>query len=179
VAGEGAGARGALLLLDFQKDFLDVDGRMPVDPSQVEPLIAATLQAVAASLAAGDLIVLIGNEFPRHDLIGNLLRHRAAMKGSAGAAWDSRIDPPGAPYIPKWKSSAFCNPALAATLHDARVARVCLAGLYTRACISATARAAQKRGLLVQVIGGATACSSDTSRQNALDTLRRVGIDVV
>jgi nicotinamidase-related amidase len=179
VASDGDSRRGALLLVDFQHDFLDPDGRMPVDGDQVEPVVAAARRAVEAARADGDLIVKIGNEFRSSDLIGNLFRHHASMKGSAGSVWDERIDPPGASYFVKWKSNAFCNPELAPALAAAQVDRVRLAGLYTKACISATAKAAQERGLSVQVIAEATACSSDVSRRMALDKLRRMGIDVV
>jgi nicotinamidase-related amidase len=112
-------------------------------------------------------------------VIGNVFRHHAAVKGSPGVAWDRRIDPPGATYVPKWKSDAFCNPDLVALLEEAHVGQVRLAGLYAKACVSATAKGARKRGLSVQVIGHATACSSDESRRHAIENLRRVGIEVV
>jgi nicotinamidase-related amidase len=179
VANQPTVKRKALLLIDFQEDFLDPAGRMPVEREHVMTAIAAAQQAVEAAQAGGDLIVKIGNEFRPTDLIGNLLRRQASIKGSTGSAWDSRIDPPEAAYIPKWKSNAFCNPALAALLKDAEVDQVILAGLYAKDCVSATAKAAKKRNLSVQVIGDATACSSDKSRRSALDKLRRIGIDVV
>jgi nicotinamidase-related amidase len=171
--------RRGLLLIDFQHDFLDPDGRMPVEQRQVESVIAAARRAVDAAQARGDLIVKIGNEFRRGDLIGNLLRHHASIRGSSGCTWDRRIDPPGAAYLPKWRSSAFSNPALARLLQNSHVGAVSLTGLYTKACISATAKAARKQGLSVQVIGDATACSSDESRRTALDKLHRIGIDIV
>jgi nicotinamidase-related amidase len=177
---DGTAQRGrALLLIDFQEDFLAPSGRMPVDQGQVQPVIEAAQNAVDDAQRNGDLIVTIGNEFRPSDVIGNMFRHHAAMKGSLGSAWDDRIDPPGATYVPKWKSDAFCNPELAALLEEARVGQIRLAGLYAKACVSATAKGAHKRGLSVQVIGDATACSSDKSRQDALDKLRRRGIAVV
>lgn len=174
-----ASRRRALLLIDFQHDFLGPDGRMPVEPRQVEPMIAAARGAVDAAQARGDLVLKVGNEFRRRNVMGNLLRHRAAIEGSAGCTWDSRLDPPGAPYLSKWRSSAFTNPALARLLEESQVGEVSLTGLYAKACISATARAAQRRGLSVRVIGDATACSSDESRRTALDKLHRIGIDIV
>jgi nicotinamidase-related amidase len=169
----------ALLLIDFQEDFLAPTGRMPVDQGHVQPVIEAAQHAVDEAQRNGDLIVKIGNEFRPSDVIGNVFRHRAAMRGSPGAAWDDRIDPPEAKYLPKWRSDAFCNPDLATLLEEAHVGQICVAGLYAKACVSATAKSAYKRGLSVQVIGEATACSSDRSRQNALDKLRDVGIAVV
>ena len=126
----------------------------------------------------GDLIVKIGNEFRPRDVIGNLFRHHAAVEGSLGAAWDGRIDPPEAVYVSKWRSDAFCNPDLAALLNKAQIGHVRLAGLYAKACVSATAKGALKRGLSVRVITDATACRSDKSRQAALDKLRRIGIEI-
>jgi nicotinamidase-related amidase len=169
----------ALLLIDFQEDFLAPTGRMPVDQGQVQPVIQAAQLAVDEAQRNGDLIVKIGNEFRPSDVIGNVFRHRAAMRGSPGAAWDGRIDPAGATYLPKWRSDAFCNPDLANLLEEAHVSQVRLAGLYAKACVSATARAAHKRGLAVQVIGQATACSNDRSRQDALAKLGVMGITVV
>ena len=171
--------RRALLLIDFQEDFLAPGGRMPVDQHQVHGAIEAARGAVDEARDDGCLIVKIGNEFRHSDVIGNLFRHHAAIKGSPGAAWDCRIDPPEATYLPKWKSDAFCNPDLMALLNQERVGQVRLTGLYAKACVTATAKGARKRGLSVEVIGDATACSSDKSRQAALDKLRRIGIEVL
>jgi len=77
------------------------------------------------------------------------------------------------------EADAFCNPGLEKVLEEAHVGQIRLAGLYAKACVSATAGGALKRGFSVQVIGDATACSSDKSRQDALDKLRRKGIEIV
>ena len=171
--------RRALLLIDFQEDFLAPGGRMPVDQGQVRPAIDAARRAVDEARHEGDLMVKIGNEFRHSDVIGNFFRHHAAIKGSPGAAWDGRIDPSEATYVSKWRSDAFCNPELMALLDEAHVGQVRLTGLYAKACVSATAKAARRRGLSVQVISDATACSSDKSRQAALDKLRTIGIEVL
>jgi len=171
--------RRALLLIDFQRDFLAPNGRMAVHQGQVDSLIQAAQKAIDEAQARGDLIVKIGNEYPRHDVVGNLFRHHAAIKGSDGAAWDGRVDAAGATYLPKWRSDAFCNPALAALLAEHDVSEVRLAGLYAKACVSATAKSARRRGLSVQVIADATACSSDESRAAALGKLRNLDVEVV
>jgi nicotinamidase-related amidase len=179
MTGNGDARRGALLLIDFQRDFLDATGRMPVDPGQVEPVITAAQKAVEEARARGELIVKIGNEYPTSDRVGNLFRRHAAIEGSEGAVWDARIDPSDATYLPKWRSDAFCNPTLASLLEERNVDKVCLAGLFAKACVTATAKSASERGYSVQVRADATACRSEKSRAKALDKLRRNGVQIV
>ena len=176
---ESVDNRSALLLIDMQEDFLSPSGRMPVNPTHVAQMLEASQRAVASAETEGDLVIRIGNEFPTRDVIGNLLRRRAALKGSHGAVWDSRIWPPDSHYVAKWKANAFSNPDLGAMIDEHQIRKVRLAGLFARACVSSTALGAQRRGLRVQVIGGATACRSDRSRAKALDRLRRRGIEIV
>jgi nicotinamidase-related amidase len=165
----------ALLLIDFQDDFLADDGRMPVARDQVEPVLAATRAAITQAQARGDLIVQIGNEFRPHDIVGNLGRRGAAIAGRPGTRWDPRFAAPGATYLAKWKSNAFCNPALEKLLREHRVQEIVVAGLYARACVTATTKAALARGFRAHVLGDAVACRSDASREAALGRLRRSG----
>lgn len=168
----------ALLLIDFQRDFLADDGRMPVARNQVEPVLAATRAAVEQARTNGDLIVKIGNEFRRGDRIGNVLRRHAAVAGSTGTTWDSRADAHGAVYLAKWKGSAYCNPVLQELLAREGVGHATLCGLYARACVTATARAALASGLRVSVLRDAVACRSDASREAALRRLARRGVEL-
>ncbi len=160
--------RRALLLIDFQYDFLADDGRMPVDRSQVQPVVEAARAAIARAQGAGNVIIKIGNEFRPSDYVRNAFRHHAAMAGSRGADWDSRVDAGDSIYLAKWKSSAFCNPELSQLLKHRQIEQVCLAGLFARACVTATAKEALVRGLRVQLLVDAIACKSNASRSAAL-----------
>ena len=104
-------ADSALMLIDFQADFLDDDGRMPVARAHVAPMIAAAADAVELFKRCGRPVVTIGNEFRRNDFVMNLLRRHASIEGSAGARWDDRVPRDGAKYFPKWGGSAFGNPS--------------------------------------------------------------------
>jgi nicotinamidase-related amidase len=170
--------RRALIVLDFQRDFLADDGRMPVARHHVGPVLAATRCAVDQARLRGDLIVTVGNEFDRRDIVGNLLRRRAAVAGSAGTAWDDRIDLEDALYVPKSAGSAFTNPALGAALDARGIQHLTVAGLFAKGCVRATAEAALRRGLTVEVLGDAVACSSDRSRERALRRLAARGAHV-
>jgi nicotinamidase-related amidase len=171
--------RRALLLIDFQRDFLADDGRMPVARNQVIPVLAATRAAIDRARCEGKLIVKIGNEFRRGDIIGNLARHHAAVACGPGTRWDPRADIDGAVYLAKWKADAFCNPELHRLLAGHRIEQVLLAGLYARACVTATGKGALARGLRVMVLADAVACRSDATREAALSRLERLGAELV
>jgi nicotinamidase-related amidase len=79
----------------------------------------------------------------------------------------------------KWKSDAFCNPALEKLLREHRIQEIAVAGLYAGACVTATTKAAPARGFHVHVPGDAVACRSDASREAALGRLRRSGAQVI
>jgi nicotinamidase-related amidase len=145
----------------------------------VEPVLAATRAAVAQAQARGDLIVQVGNEFRPRDLVGNLARRGAAISGRPGTRWDPRFAAPGAVYVAKWRGNAFCNPDLEKVLREHRVQEIVVAGLYARACVTATTKAALARGLHVHVLGDAVACRSDASREAALERLRGFGAQVI
>jgi nicotinamidase-related amidase len=167
--------RRALLLIDFQRDFLADDGRMPAARGQVAPVLAAARAALDEARASGDLIIAIGNEFRPFDLLMNLFRRGAAIAGSPGAAWDPRLPLDGVIYLPKWGGDAFGNPDLERLLRAEGVEEVTLTGLMAQACVSDTARGAMARGLRVRVLAGAVACFSDKSRAAAFRRLERRG----
>ena len=171
--------RRALLLIDFQRDFVEPGGRMPAAQNQIPTALAAASRALAEAKAKGDLIVTIGNEFRPHDRLMNLLRRGAAIAGSEGARWTERLEIEGAQYFAKWAGSAFVNPELENWLHKHRVTTLALCGLMARACVTATAKDALAKGYKVQILSDAVACYSDKSRNRALARLRARGAEII
>jgi nicotinamidase-related amidase len=167
--------RRALLLIDFQFDFLDDHGKLPVHRAHATNAIAPTRRAIKDAQQTGMLIVKIANEFRHQDIVMNRLRRGAALSGTPGAAWDPSFDAPGAAYVPKWRASAFCNPALPRLLADENIDNVTVAGLYARACVMATSRDALARGLAVDLLEPGIACKSDATKRRALARLERRG----
>jgi nicotinamidase-related amidase len=125
--------RSALLLVDFQRDFLADNGRMPISRSQVEPLIIQTNRAISAARAQGVHIVAVANEFSPDDRLMNVLRRNAAIAGSEGAAWDERVTVHDAPYFTKTRGDAFSNERLRDHLATLGIEEVVLAGLMAKA----------------------------------------------
>ncbi len=171
--------RRALLLIDFQEDFLDAKGRMPVCRSHVATALEAAKRAVSEAEGAGDVILAIGNEFRPGDHLMNLLRRRASIAGSPGSRWTAALPLDDIPYLPKWATSAFVNPELDPWLRARGVGRLALTGLKAGACVSATGRDALARGYAVELVSDAIACDSDASRRRALEALRARGARLV
>jgi nicotinamidase-related amidase len=171
--------RRALLLIDFQDDFLEPNGRMPVCRSHVGPALAAAKLAVDEAQRAGDPVLAIGNEFRPQDHLMNLLRRGASIAGSPGSRWTSKLPLADVPYLPKWATSAFVNPTLDEWLRANAVGTLALTGLKAGACVSATAKDALARGYKVELIADAIACDSDASRRRALAVLNSKGAQIV
>ena len=166
----------ALLLIDFQRDFINSNGRMPIARNQVDPVLEAAKKATHDATQAGDFIVKVGNEFRPNDFLLNLLRRHASIAGSDGAKWTERLPIDGAVYFPKWAKSAFVNRELDKWLKANSVDTLVLTGLQATACVSATANDAISMGYSVRILGNAVACVSDASRTRALARLQNKGI---
>ena len=168
-------ADSALMLIDFQADFLNDEGRMPVARTHVAPAVAAAAEAVDLFKRHGRPVVAVGNEFRRSDIVMNILRRYASVEGSPGARWDGRVPIDCAKYFPKWGGSAFGNPELEPWLRAQGVGTLVIGGLMARACVTATAKSAKALGFRVMLIEPAIACVSDRSRDHALVRLERKG----
>jgi nicotinamidase-related amidase len=173
------GASRALLLIDFQQDFLDPQGRRPVCAEHVAPVLAAARRAVGKARAAGDAVAAVGSEFRPDDWLMNLLRRRASIAGSAGARWTDALPLDGVNYFPKWASSAFVNPGLERWLRAHDAGTLVLAGQYAKGSVKATCRDALRLGFVVEVAEEAVACASDASRARALRRMEKLGALVV
>lgn len=168
----------ALLLLDYQHDFLEPTGKMPVSSTHVEPMLASTQLVLDRASDQCAHVVAVTNEFPPSQIIRNLLRRRAALAGTRGASWDPRIAAPGAIRLAKSKPSAFSNPRLMDLLDAAGIREVAVAGLYARACVTATVKDAVRFGLHVTLLENALACRDDRSRAAAVARMASFGAEV-
>src|SRR5574341_430051 len=118
------GMRTALLLIDFQADFLEADGRLPVAQEQVPPMLAAANRLLGVAPDLDIAIVYVGNDFSRWDFPANWFRNYASLAGSLGARLDGRLHVINDHYFPKRSANAFANRDLDVFLRARGVARV-------------------------------------------------------
>ncbi len=175
--GDGEG-RTAVLMLDFQVDFLHAAGRLPVAQYQVAGMLEAANRVIRAADSLGLEVVYIGNEFSAWDIPANWFRCNASVAGRPGARLDDRLVVINDRYFPKKRGDAFSNPRLGAFLQSRDVRHVVLAGVYANACVRCTARGALKRGYRVTVLRDAVAAASDAKREAALRKMQRQGVEV-
>ncbi|NVN89590.1 MAG: cysteine hydrolase [Desulfuromonadales bacterium] len=169
----------ALLLIDLQIDFLSEAGRMPVGSANAEKVIVTANHLIGYYNKRRWLIIDVFSQFKKYDIIGNFFRKHAAAEGSEGGKMDPRILPHGATCFPKSKSSAFSNPYLVEYLKEKEIDHIVLCGVYAEGCVRATALAAQRAGLDVNLISDGTA-SDRTSKYNwALSHMQKRGVRIL
>jgi nicotinamidase-related amidase len=168
-------------MIDLQRDFLEQDGgRMPVDSHGAAAVINVANQVLAKRLLPEALPILVQNEFPISDRLGNFFRHDAAIAGSPGAALDSRIRISGSQeVIKKCRPSAFTNAALESMLRERGVRDLYILGVFAEGCVRATACDAVARGYTVRVIEDAVATNSELKKRFGLWAMRRAGATLV
>ncbi|MFY9327360.1 MAG: aldehyde dehydrogenase family protein [Georgfuchsia sp.] len=158
--------RSALLIVDLQQDYLNRPGLAP-PPAQLLPAIVKLMSGFRdlglPVFHAQTLVDANGdNRMPHWQRDGRWL----CLRGSPGAQAPSSAAPrPGESVIAKLFFSAFGNPELAASLTREGIDSLVIAGLYTHACIRATALDAYQAGLSVCIASDAVAsCETEHAR---------------
>jgi nicotinamidase-related amidase len=157
----------AILVIDIQFDFTGPDARMPVDKQQAQHMIESVNDVVDRASELDLLVVYIGNEYSKVDLL-NLFRHFAAIRDTPGALLDSRLHVVSDHYFPKRKDNAFSNPALVQFLKEQHIETVILCGLYAEACIWSSLKGAQANGFRVEILSNSIATKTESKRQAML-----------
>jgi nicotinamidase-related amidase len=169
----------ALLVIDFQTDFLAADGRWPVALDQVQGLLKAANRLISRAVQAGWQVAYIGNEFPRRRWLKDGFLNGAAIRGQPVVELDRRLLVVNSHYFSKDCGDAFHNPALDGWLRQCRVRHVVLLGVFANECIKSTASGAWKRGYRVSVVSDAVADADAQTRLKALASMKRKGATVM
>lgn len=170
----------AVLLMDLQRDFLDTQrGRMPVDRPGAEAVLLAANEVMSRRVLPDALPVLIVNQFPKSDRMGNFFRKGAAVAGSAGAEIDDRVQgAKDAKAFAKGSPSAFSNPQLDNFLQANHVHTLYVLGVFAEGCVRSTVLDALKRGYRVVVDEDAVASNATWKKRFALWSMKRAGARV-
>jgi nicotinamidase-related amidase len=171
------GSLTALVLLNYQVDYLRADGRMPVAQDQVGGLIKATNKMIAAMRQRPLPVIYTLNEFSPFQPI-DMVQNYSALRFTSGATLDQRINYLGGVYFSNREWDAFANPQFDEHLQLIAVGQLVLAGTYPERAVLDTALEAKRRGYAVTVISDAVASSNAQRRDAALQTLRAAGIAI-
>jgi len=169
----------ALLLIDFQIDFLSDNGRMPVGEENANRIISTANRLIDIHKERHWPIIVIYNQFKKSDVIGNFFRKHAAVEESAGGRLDPRLYVDDAPLFPKSSSSAFTNPNLSGYLRENSIGHVVICGVYAEGCVRATALDAQRANLRTTLISDGVASNRKFKYKWALSHMQKRRIQVV
>ena len=172
------GSLTALVLLNYQVDYLRAHGRMPVAQDQVGGLIKATNNMIAAMRQRPSPVIYTFNEFSPFQPISDLRQNFSGMRFDAGSALDPRINYLGGVYFSNSEWDAFANSQFAEHLQLIGASRLVLAGTYPERALLDTARQAKRRGYEVMVISDAVASSNAQRRDAALQALKEAGVAI-
>jgi maleamate amidohydrolase len=167
----------AVLLMDLQKDFLDVEkGRLPIDRQSAQVVLKTANEILSKRVLAEALPILVMNQFPVTDRIANFFRKGSAIAGSVGAELDSRLeDHAQVKVVVKVSPSAFSNSELQQYLRAQDVRELYVLGVFAEGCIRATVLDAMKLGYVVHVIADAVATNASWKKRCALWAMKRAG----
>ena len=168
----------ALMLIGYQADYLEADGRLPVAQDQVAPMIQATKAMVEAAHKNSVGVFYIIDDSGPFTLVSNWHRNQATPRLWAGSQLDERAEVFAGPAFTKQHRDAFCNSALEPWLNEQNVGRLVVGGAYADRAVLASVRTALHLGYKVTVVSDAVAGATADSRDRALQALKDAGASV-
>ena len=187
--------RTALLMIDFQRDFLEADGfgaSLGNDVSLLRTALDPARAVLAASRRAG-LFIIHTREGHRPDLAdmppakmrrGNPTRRigdrgqlgRLLIRGEAGHGIVPELAPlAGEPIVDKPGKGAFYATDLEAILQAHQIQSLLVCGVTTEVCVHTTVREANDRGYDCLVVEDAVASYFPEFQRVALEMIRAQG----
>lgn len=174
--------RSALLLIEFQHEWLHPSGRLHhlAAPGLLELATARAARALGAARERGLPIVHAGLRFaPGHPELGHA---RHGLRAGIKRVGSFRADGPGsgfvAPFVPEGDefvvagrigASAFAGSNLDAYLRAQEIRQLYLAGFALHVCVAATAWAAQDLGYAVTILDDAVAAFDEQQQTTTLE----------
>jgi biuret amidohydrolase len=173
----------ALVLIEFQREWLDEDGKihhLMQDKEQFQAAIASAKQAVEAARQAGMPVIHCGLKFqPGHPELGQAqygLREAIARFGTfsaegTGSQFVEPFAPQAGEFVVQGRTggSGFAGSNLNSYLRNQGITRIYLAGFALHVCIESTLRHGHDLGYTIIVLEDACAAFNQSQRQHVLE----------
>jgi nicotinamidase-related amidase len=166
------------MLIGYQADYLEANGRLPVAQDEAEPMIEATNAVVAAARRNAVGVFYIVDDSSPFAFLSNHYRNQATPRLWGGSQLDERADVFAGPAFTKERRDAFSNSALEPWLNEQEVGRLVVGGAFVERSVLATVMTALHLGYKVTVISDGVAGASAQWRDQALSSLKNAGATV-
>jgi len=168
----------ALLVIDMQIDYIDENGKLPIEKNQINPLIETVNRIIADYNDKDYHIIYFRRIFNKND-IRNLSNHFAAVEGTSGAEIDPRINIVSDNIYDKYAPDAFSNKRFENFLIRNQINELYLCGVMADECVYETAIGAFDRNYKVNYFSNAVGSLSRKNIKNAIKKLSEKGINIV
>jgi nicotinamidase-related amidase len=175
--------RTAVLLIEFQKEWIENDGkinRLMEDRPQFDAAIEGGRALLALAREAGLTVIHSGLRFADgHPELGEKgLGLRGAIKkfgtfsiDGKGSQWGAGFEPQAGEFVPAGRlgGSAFAGSNLGYILHNNRIDTLIIGGFALHVCVESTLRHGHDLGYDCYVVPEATAAFTSEQRVHVLD----------
>jgi nicotinamidase-related amidase len=168
----------ALLVIDMQIDYIDENGKFPIEKSQIENLIITTNKIIDEYHEKDYSIIYLRRVFRKND-IRNFSRNYACLEGTFGVKIDPRIDIVSQNIFDKYAPDSFSSNDFENYLVENRINELYLCGVMADECVYGTALGGFKRNYKINYFANAVGSSSIKNIEKAIKKLRKIGINII
>jgi nicotinamidase-related amidase len=168
----------ALLVIDMQIDYIDENGKFPIEINQINNLVNITNEIIEYSHTNNYRIIYLRNVFRENDF-RNRFRNYAVMEGTMGVEIDPKICILSENIFNKYTPSAFSNKDFEYFLINNQINELYLCGVMADECVYETALTAFNKGYIVNCYGNAVGSSSIKNIEIAITKLKNKGINII
>ena len=168
----------ALLVIDMQIDYIDENGKFPIEKIQINNLIETVNNIIVDFNDNNYQIIYFKRKFRKND-VKNFFRNFAVVEGTAGVEIDPRIHIVSNNIFDKFTPSAFSNKRFENLLIHNQINELYLCGVMADECVYETALSAFDSGYIVNYYANAVGSSSIKNIENAIEKLKNKGINII
>jgi nicotinamidase-related amidase len=168
----------ALLVIDMQIDYIDENGKLPIEKSQINRLIK-TVNNIIGDFHGNNYQIIYIRRYFRKNEVKNIFRNFAAIEGTPGAEIDPRINIVSDIIFDKYTPSAFSNKNFENFLIKNQINELYLCGVMADECVYETALSAFNSGYIVKYYANAVGSLSIKNMEKAIIKLKNKGVNII